>query len=285
MVCRWERTKATTAGLTSRFVFINQGAERPISGDKQMSRLKSLFAALACTVAGATAFAQTPIQTSGTLVIVPATGEVKHANDQAVLTLTVEEQDKDKATAASRVNQKMKQGMDIVRKQDASAVLSTRGYYTYAVYPEAQPKQASNKPPQPIAWRVGQYLDVKTSNLAGLPKTVSAVQSILAVNGLQFGLSDATARKLDAQRIDATYKNLNERIVSIARAMGRNPADAVLDTVDFEGSGNYAQDAVAAAPKMMRTSMMAESTAVEEPSFEPGETTLTMRVVGKVKFR
>lgn len=248
-----------------------------------MSRMKSLFAALACTVAGTTAVAQTPIQTSGTLVIVPATGEVKHPNDQAVLTLTVEEQDKDKAAAASRVNQKMKQGMDIVRKQDAAAVLSTRGYYTYAVYPEAQPKQPSNKAPQPIAWRVGQYLDVKTTNLAGLPKTVSAVQSILAVNGLQFGLTEATARKLDAQRIDATYKNLNERIVSIARAMGRNPADAVLDTVDFEGSGNYAE--AAAAPKMMRTSMMADSAAVEEPSFEPGETTLTMRVVGKVKFR
>ena len=251
-----------------------------------MSRLKFLFAALTCTVAGATAFAQTPIQTSGTLVIVPAFGEVKHANDQAILTLAVEEQDKDKAAAASRVNQKMKQGMDIVRKQDGDAVLSTRGYYTYAVYPEGQPQpRQSSKPPQPIAWRVGQYLDVKTTNLTGLPKTVSAVQSILSVNSLNFGLSDTTSRKLDAQRIDATYKNLNERIVSIARAMGRNPSDAVLDTVDFEGSGNYAQDAVSAAPKMMRTSMMAESDSVAEPSFEPGETTLTMRVVGKVKFR
>lgn len=253
-----------------------------------MLRMKTLLFAAACTVAGSAAFAQSGPQTGGTLVIVPASGEVKHANDQAVLTLTIEEQDKDKAVAASRVNQKMKQGMDIVRKQDPSAELSTRGYYTYAVYPETQPqpKQAGNKPPQPIAWRVGQYLDVKTTNLSGLPKTVSAVQSVLSVNGLQFGLTDATTRKLDAQRIDATYKNLNERIVSIARAMGRNPADAVLDTVDFEGSGNYAQDAVAAAPKMMRTSMMAESgAAVEEPSFEPGETTLSMRVVGKVRFR
>ena len=253
-----------------------------------MPRLKSLLFAAACTVAGSAAFAQSAPQTSGTLVIVPAFGEVKHANDQAVLTLTIEEQDKDKAAAASRVNQKMKQGMDIVRKQDPGAELSTRGYYTYAVYPETQPqpRQASNKPPQPVAWRVGQYLDVKTTNLSGLPKTVSAVQSILSVNGLRFGLADATTRKLDAQRIEATYKNLNERIVSIARAMGRNPADAVLDTVDFEGSGNYAQDAVAAAPQMMRTSMMAKSEAVvEEPSFEPGETTLSMRVVGKVRFR
>ena len=250
-----------------------------------MIRLKTLFIGLLCATAGAAAIAQTPVQTSGTLVIVPAYGEVKHANDQAVLTLTIEEQDKDKAVAASRVNLKMKQGMDIVRKQDPSAVLSTRGYYTYAVYADEQPqpRQASTKTRQPIGWRVGQYLDVKTTNLAGLSKTVAAAQGVLALNGLQFGLTDETTSKLDAQRIEATYRNLIERIAAIARAMGRNPADAVLDTVDFEGSGNYAQEA--AAPKMMRSAMMADGAPqVEEPSFEPGESTLSMRVVGKVRF-
>ncbi|GGI16128.1 SIMPL domain-containing protein [Oxalicibacterium faecigallinarum] len=254
-----------------------------------MTRLKSLFIGLLCATAGAAAIAQTPAQTSGTLVIVPAYGEVKHANDQAVLTLMIEEQDKDKSVAASRVNQKMKQGMEIVRKQDPTAVLSTRGYYTYAVYADEQPqpRQATNatsKPRQPVGWRVGHYLDVKTTNLSGLPKTVAAAQGVLALNGLQFGLTDETTRKLDAQRIDATYRNLNERIAAIARAMGRNPADAVLDTVDFEGSGNYAQEA--AAPKMMRAAMMADGAPqVEEPSFEAGESTLSMRVVGKVRFR
>lgn len=250
-----------------------------------MSRLKNMLLALACATATATSFAQTPVQSSGTLVIVPAFGEVKQANDQAHLTLMVEEQDKDKAVAASRVNQKMKQGMEIVRKEDPQAVLASRGYYTYAVYAEEQPRQP-NKARQLTGWRVGQYLDVKTSNLTGLPKTVAAVQRILAVSGLQFGLTDTTAKKLDAQRIDATYRNLTERIASIAHAMGRNPADAMLDTVDFEGSGNYAQES--AAPKMMMrasSSMAADAVQVEEPSFEPGETTLTMRVVGKVRFR
>lgn len=247
--------------------------------------IKSLFVGVICAAAAATAIAQTSVQSTGTLVIVPAFGEVKQANDQAVLTLMVEEQDKDKAAAASRVNQKMKQGMDIVRKQDPNAVLSTRGYYTYAVYPDDQPRSTTNKARQPVAWRVGHYLDVQTTNLNNLPRTVSSVQSVLALNGLRFGLSDETTRKLDAQRIDATYRNLNERVVSIARAMGRNPADAVLETVDFEGSGNYAQEA--AAPKMMRASMAGDGMQqqVEEPSFEPGETTLNMRVVGKVRFR
>ena len=36
-----------------------------------------------------------------TLVIVPANGEVSHANDQAIVTFMIEEQDKDKAAAAT----------------------------------------------------------------------------------------------------------------------------------------------------------------------------------------
>ena len=32
----------------------------------------------------------------------------------------------------------------------------------------------------PIGWRVGQYLEVKTTNLAGLPKTTAAAQKCWA---------------------------------------------------------------------------------------------------------
>jgi hypothetical protein len=36
---------------------------------------------------------------------------------------------------------------------------------------------------------------------------------------------------------------------------------------------------------MMRSAAVQEAQVVEEPSFEPGETTLQMRAVGKVRFR
>ena len=246
--------------------------------------MKNIAALIGGGIVACAAWAQSPqpFQTSGTLVVVPASGEVRHANDEAVLTLMVEEQDKDKAAAASRVNQKMKQGAEIVRRQDPAAVLQTRGYYTYPVYPENQAPRPAGVRLQPVGWRVGQYLDVTTTSLATLPATVAAAQKVLAVNGLRFGLSTATAKKLDEERIAATYRNLGERISAIAQAMGRNPADAVLDTLDFEGSGNYAQEA---APKLMRAATVQDAQAVEEPSFEPGETTLQMRAVGKVRFR
>jgi predicted secreted protein len=227
--------------------------------------------------------------TTGTIVIVPANGEVRHANDQATVTFAVEEFDKDKAAAAARVNRKMKEGTEIVRRADPKAELKSQGYYTYPVYaePPVQPLPSSRTParPMPTGWRVGQYLEVKTTNLAELPKTAAAAQKVLQINGVSFGLAPATEKMLDDQRIAASYRNLNERIVSIARAMGRQPADAVLDTVDFEGSGNYGGNQRSEKMMVRAAAPAAMSDATPEPSFEPGETTLQMRLVGKVKFR
>ncbi|CAN7207334.1 SIMPL domain-containing protein [Pseudoduganella sp. LjRoot289] len=250
--------------------------------------VKKTILAAAVLILGAQAHAQS-VPTAGTLVIVPAQGEVRANNDQAIATLAIEEQDKDKAAAASRVNQKMKQGLDIVKKEDPQASLKTQGYYTYPVYPDERPLP-NGAPPKvrvPTAWRVGQSLQVTTTSLDKLPKTVAAAQKVLTLNNLYFGLSPAATRKLDEQRIAATYQNLNERIAAIAAAMGRKLGDATLDTVDFEGSGNYAgaERAHAPAPMMMMRGKAQDSAEVAEPSFEPGETTLEMRVVGKVKFK
>jgi predicted secreted protein len=252
--------------------------------------MKNLAAAVAF-VSFALAAHAAPLEslpTTGTLVVVPAFGEVKHANDQATITLSVEEVDKDKAAAASRVNLKMTQGLEIVKKEDSQASLKTQGYYTYPVYPDEPAPQAGQprKPRLPTAWRVGQSLQVTTANLANLPKTVAAAQRILALNNLRFSLTPETTRKLDDQRIAATYANLTERVHSIANAMGRKVADAALDTVDFEGSGNYAERVSVAGSARAPMAMLAKGgEAVEEPSFEPGETTLQMRLVGKVRFK
>ena len=252
-----------------------------------MSALTFAFAAQAQAQAAPAANAAT---TSGTLVIVPAYGEVKHANDEATVTFAVAEQDKDRAAATARVNQKMKQGTDIVRREDPQAELKTVGYYTYPVYPEVPdgPRPLANQAARrvPIGWRVGQYLEVKTRNLQALPKTAAAAMKVVNLNGIDYHVSPELAKRLDDERIAATYRNLNERIASIARAMGRNPSDAVIDTVDFEGSGNYVGGQAEAAPAMLRMqAKRADMAEMPEPSFEPGETTLQMRLVGKVKFR
>ena len=62
---------------------------------KKLVLLTALTAALS-------AHAQSAPVTSGTLVIVPAFGQVKHANDEATVTFAVEEQDKEIRMMRSR---------------------------------------------------------------------------------------------------------------------------------------------------------------------------------------
>jgi uncharacterized protein YggE len=231
--------------------------------------------------------------TAGTLVIVPAFGEVRHVNDEATVTFMVEEQDKDRAAATARVNQKMKQGTEIVRREDREAELKTVNYYTFPVYPEVpdSPRPLSAQQQQarriPIGWRVGQSLEVRTRNLSNLPKTVAAAQKVVNLSGIDYHLSPLLTKQLDDERIAATYRNLNERIASIARAMGRSVNDAVIDTIDFEGSGNYVGNPAPMSQHVMMSgsALRKQEAEMPEPSFEPGETTLSMRLVGKVKFR
>lgn len=250
-----------------------------------MRRFSVLLLLFILAGSGPAAQALASLPTAGAVVVIPAIGEVTHANDQAIAMFMIEEQDKDKSSAASRVNQKMKQGMEIIKREDPQAILKTRGYYTIPVYAEEQAARQNNKVKQAASWRVGQYLEVTTTSLNGLPKTVAAAQRLLALNSLQFGLAEATSKKLDEQRIAAAYQNLVMRITAIAKAMGRNVSDAVLETVDFEGSGVYLQQDAPNAKMTMRSAAAMEQTPVEEPSFEPGQTTLHMQVIGKVKFK
>ena len=102
--------------------------------------MKSAIAVVAAAVLALPAYAQ---QVSGALVTVAGVADIKADNDQAVATFFIEEQDKEKDKAASRVNQKMKAGTDIIKKEDPQAALTTRGYYTYPVYADDMPS-ASN---------------------------------------------------------------------------------------------------------------------------------------------
>lgn len=243
--------------------------------------MKPILALVAASVIALPSYAQ---QVTGAEVVVAGSADIKADNDQAVATFFIEEQDKDKDKAASRVNQKMKAGTDIIKKEDPQAALSTRGYYTYPVYAE---DAASVSSPQrkrtQTGWRVGQYLEVKTENLKQLPATAAAVQKILGLNGLSFGLSDAATKKFEAERLQASYKNFMEKVAVIVTAMGHKPADAVVESVNFEGTdsmpGRYA-----AAPMMMAKSSRMDAD-VAELSFEPGTTTLSAKVLGKVRIK
>ena len=222
--------------------------------------------------------------TSGTVVTVSGHAELKAENDQAVVVFYVEEQDKDKAVVASRVNQKMKAGLETLKKEDAQAEFSTRGYYTYPVYADNTSSKTNNAQRQIVGWRAGQYLEMKTANLKQLASTAAAGQKLMALNGVHFGLLPETVKRMESDRIAAGYRNFSDKVKMVAAAMGKKPDDASVEVVDFDGASNELRSFQAAPAPMMLAGAMKRAD-VEEPSFEPGYTSLSVNVNGKVRFK
>lgn len=244
--------------------------------------MRLFFSACLLSLLTGFASAQATIQSAGSTIVVPAYGEVSHVNDEAHLVFTAEEQDKDRSAAESRVGQKMKRASELLRHEDATARLKTRGYSSFPIYAEESGRPSGKLRPI-VGWRVLQYLDLTTSNLAALPASVAAAQSLLALQGISFQLREATRRQLEEQRIGSAYANLVERIGAISKAMGRSPADVVLENIDFDSAGVSAPES--AQPRAMLRAGAAPATVSELPSFEAGESILRMRVVGRFRFR
>lgn len=220
---------------------------------------------------------------TGTVITVSGSADVKADNDQAVLNFYIEEQDKDKTAAASRVNQKMKSGTDLIRKEDPQAQLRTRSYYSYPIYAET-PVNAVGQPVkrQIIGWRSGQYLEVKTTNIAQLSSTAAAGQKVLALNGVNFGLSDAAIKKFEAARVEAGYHQFSDKVKMIASTLGKKPDDIVIESLDFDNAGSELRQ-FEAAPMMLKAARA--DAAATEPSFEPGFTSLNIKITGKLRLK
>ena len=217
-------------------------------------------------------------QTAGALIAVSGTGEVRADNDRAQASFFIEEQDRDKGAAASRVNQKMQQGTALLKQADPGALLATRGYYSYPVYADGS---AGTKARSVVGWRVGQYLDLSTDKLAQLPASVAQVQNLLALNGIHFYLSDQVMQSLEARRLEAAYANLIARVRVLASVMGRDAAVASIESLDVDAAPPMHLQQ----PRMMSAmSVMSKSQPVEETSFEPGETRLSSTLQAKVRF-
>jgi uncharacterized protein YggE len=224
----------------------------------------------------------------GTSMTIAAVGEVTQTNNQAVMSFLAEVEDQNEAVAASKVNQKMKEATALIKQLDPNAKLETAGYYTYPIYPnlESHP-HTKHQTLRPIRWRITQSLQITTTSLATLSKTVAAAQGIVSLTGIHFGLSEQARKQSDQEKLAMAYRHLTQRIAAIAQAINVDQNRATIDTIDFatndDDSGHM--------PRMMRMSApiaadtMQKNNSVIEPSFEPGETTVKIRIIATVVFK
>jgi len=250
-----------------------------------------LIAALGLTAIAATAGAQLPGSTparteastlridstsrpDGTIVLLRAEAETYVDNDEARVSIFVQEQNANRATAASDVNRKMSEAIDRVKKGDPSADVRSTGYFTN---PEYGPR--SN---QITGWQVRQEVLIVTHKLGDLEKLVANVQSVAGVSGVAFGLSREAQRKVDAQLFDMAFADMRARMSSVAHALGKADKDVEIDEIDLTSVDRPL--GVQAAPMAMMARAKLDD-GVAQPKFEPGDSRQSVSFTARVRVR
>jgi predicted secreted protein len=220
------------------------------------------------------ASAQTPPIAStnaGTLLLITGTAELEVPNDEAVASFFYEAQDADLTKAQALVNQRVGDGTAALKRADPKAQVETSGYSSYPVYSSGSARSI-------VGWRVRQGVTLRTENLATLPRTISSVQSFLALGGIDFRLSQAARAKVDTQLIQLATANLNARLASAATALGATPSRLRMEEVNFGVREGGPQ------PVMMRQAPMMSEASAPPPSLESGRSMERLTVSGKARL-
>lgn len=212
----------------------------------------------------------------GALILITGSAEIEVPNDEAQATFFVEHQETDVARAQSIVNQRVADGIAALKRADGKAQVESAGYHSYPVYQTGPSAQAGRKI---IGWRVRQTVNLRTSDLAALPRAVAAAQQQLALGSIDFRLSRAARERVEGELIQRAVANLNARVAAAAGALQVPMARVRNEEVNF-GVPQHERPPV---PIMMRQSMAAADQ-VAEPQLEAGRTVQQLTVTAKVRF-
>jgi len=234
---------------------------------------RGLFLLGAALVASA-AVAQPPPapRFEGTLLIMTGAAELEVANDEALVSFYLEVQEPDLERAQSQVNQRVAEGVAAIRRADPKAVVETSGYGTYPVYQPGSGRKI-------IAWRARQGVNVRTTELAGLPKAIAAGQQQLALGGLEFRLSRAARERVEGELIQRAIANLNARVAAAAQALNVPASRQRIEEMNF---GTPAGGRPPPIPIARMQASAAES--VAEPQLDAGQSTQQVTLAAKVRF-
>jgi len=237
---------------------------------------RSLTAATAATLLAAAllsapVLAQAPSPRSeGTVLLMTGSAAVEVDNDEALAQFFFETQEADLPRAQSLVNQRVADGVAQLKRADPKALVETTGYTSYPVYQPGTQRKL-------VGWRVRQGVSLRTSDLAALPRAVAAAQQHLALAGIDFRLSRAARTKLEAELIEQSIANLNDKVAAAARALNV-PAERVrLEELNF----GVAPPPV---PRMRAEMMSSAAPPVEEPQFDAGRSLQQLTVNGKARL-
>lgn len=220
----------------------------------------TMLFALTCTTAQADS--HEPVRN---LVSLSTSAQEEVDNDLLVIRLFIEQEGREQAAAADRVNQAMAWALEAAGKV-ATVKAQTLDYQTYPVHDEQQI----------VGWRVRQSLRLESADKAALTTLLGTLQEKLAIESLGYEVSREVREVVEARLIEVAINRFSARAASIAKAFGR--ASYTIVSVNIDAHGNQPQ------PIPYASAMREMKADVASPSIETGRQSLEVGISGTVEL-
>lgn len=214
--------------------------------------------------------AQTMNETLYNVINLTSEASAEIDNDLMIATLVVQQEDKDPAVLADKVNSTMAWAVDLLRPFETLSI-KTRDYQTYPRYDTSQVRRL-------IGWRATQTLQLETEDFGAAGQAIQQLQEKLQVQGIRLMTKDSTREKASDKLIDEALNAFKDRAELVQKNLGSS-GYRILDVNIQTGQSNAPMfNARAEMADVMRSSVAAE------PVVEPGSSRVTVQVFGRVQL-
>jgi len=193
-----------------------------------------------------------------------AQAEREIPNDQLTVMLAVEEEGKEAAKIAKKINEDMDWALNIVANK-SEVDSQTQAYNTYPIYDKRTV----------IGWRAIQQLELKSTNITELSELVGKLQSRLQVKNMRFSPTRETRVQYENELIEEAMIAFKQRVDIVKKHMDDKNVRIVNMHVNTGGGHNR--------PVYAESRMLAMDSK-SAPAVEAGTSQITVTVSGSVQF-
>nr|MBX2885157.1 SIMPL domain-containing protein [Granulosicoccus sp.] len=227
--------------------------------------------AFAGLVAASSALAESELQQQYNVFSLSSQVEVDVDNDLMVAILAVQDEDKDPAVLANKINSTATWASNVLRPF-ATISFKTRDYQTYPRYDTSQSRRL-------IGWRASQSIELETDDFEAAAKAIQQLQEKLQVQSIQLQVKSETRDKASDVLMTKALNSFKDRARLIQQNMNSS-GFRIMDVNIETGHGrlhDYADE---------RQITMMESQSVEtEASIEAGTTRVSVTVYGRIQLQ
>ncbi|HHO59364.1 MAG TPA: DUF541 domain-containing protein [Thiotrichales bacterium] len=192
------------------------------------------------------------------------TASAKLDNDIMVAIVYAEEEGSQVSTLSSIVNQKIRHGLDLVKKYPAIKH-QTNAYSSSPIYNDNKIK----------GWRVRQSLRLESSDMGLMSEVLGKLQRHLALQSMSFTVSPQSKNKQDEQLIDEALEAFDQRATQVVKKLSRKGYKIIDINIATAGSRGVR-------PSYQMRAMAMEADAA--PAISAGEQTVSVTVSGSIEL-